>query len=181
MSGFVVSLPLVLQPVLVVLPSLPVGVGARRADRALRHPDGIELRHDRAVPIKVIADQEVVAGAALQGVGSETANQDVVVGAAAQIVVQPTLLTRFRSATDSSSAVHGAQRTTTRRDPLGGGSMFRQATKVAAWAAALIVGALSPVQAQDQKGTLVFAVESLGAQHVTIWLVTDQQNFKYYK
>lgn len=42
--------------------------------------------------------------------------------------------------------------------------MFRQATKVAAWAAALIVGALSPAQAQDQKGTLVFAVESLGAQ-----------------
>jgi peptide/nickel transport system substrate-binding protein len=42
--------------------------------------------------------------------------------------------------------------------------MFRQATKVAAWAVAVTVGVLSPLQAQDQKGTLVFAVESLGAQ-----------------
>ena len=42
--------------------------------------------------------------------------------------------------------------------------MFRQVTKVAALAAVAIVGALSPLHAQDQKGTLVFAVESLGAQ-----------------
>lgn len=42
--------------------------------------------------------------------------------------------------------------------------MFRQATKGAAWAVAAIVSVLSPAHAQDQKGTLVFAVESLGAQ-----------------
>ena len=42
--------------------------------------------------------------------------------------------------------------------------MFRQATKGAAWAVAVIIAALSPAPAQDQKGTLVFAVESLGAQ-----------------
>jgi peptide/nickel transport system substrate-binding protein len=42
--------------------------------------------------------------------------------------------------------------------------MFRQVAKGAAWAVAVMVGALPPLKAQDQKGTLVFAVESLGAQ-----------------
>lgn len=42
--------------------------------------------------------------------------------------------------------------------------MFRQTTHVVALAVALFVAAMAPLRAQDQKGTLVFAVESLGAQ-----------------
>ena len=42
--------------------------------------------------------------------------------------------------------------------------MFRHVPKAAAVAVALMASALQPSSAQDQKGTLVFAVESLGAQ-----------------
>ena len=42
--------------------------------------------------------------------------------------------------------------------------MLRHIGRVAALAVALVVAALAPLCAQDQKGTLVFAVESLGAQ-----------------
>ena len=42
--------------------------------------------------------------------------------------------------------------------------MIRQLAGAMALAVASIVGAIAPAHAQDQKGTLVFAVESLGAQ-----------------
>src|SRR5881394_211859 len=42
--------------------------------------------------------------------------------------------------------------------------MFRQSARVAALAMALAVAAMAPLCAQDQKGTLVFAVETLSAQ-----------------
>src|SRR5437868_58892 len=42
--------------------------------------------------------------------------------------------------------------------------MVRLMPKVATLAVALVFAGLAPLQAQDQKGTLVFAVESLGAQ-----------------
>src|SRR5882757_4657277 len=42
--------------------------------------------------------------------------------------------------------------------------MLRHIGRVAALAVALVVAAMAPLCAQDQKGTLVFAVESLGAQ-----------------
>jgi peptide/nickel transport system substrate-binding protein len=42
--------------------------------------------------------------------------------------------------------------------------MLRHIGRVAALAVALVAAALAPLCAQDQKGTLVFAVESLGAQ-----------------
>ena len=42
--------------------------------------------------------------------------------------------------------------------------MIRQLAGAMALAVASFVGAIAPVHAQDQKGTLVFAVESLGAQ-----------------
>ena len=42
--------------------------------------------------------------------------------------------------------------------------MIRQLAGALALAIASVVGAFAPVHAQDQKGTLVFAVESLGAQ-----------------
>jgi len=42
--------------------------------------------------------------------------------------------------------------------------MFRQIARVATLAVVLVVAATVPPRAQDQKGTLVFAVESLGAQ-----------------
>src|SRR5260221_14662262 len=42
--------------------------------------------------------------------------------------------------------------------------MFRQIARAATLAVASLVVAAMPLHAQDQKGTLVFAVESLGAQ-----------------
>src|SRR3954467_2795085 len=42
--------------------------------------------------------------------------------------------------------------------------MVRLMPKVATLAAALVFAGFAPLQAQDQKGTLVFAVESLSAQ-----------------
>src|SRR5258707_11802951 len=42
--------------------------------------------------------------------------------------------------------------------------MFRQIARVATLAVVLVVAAVAPLRAQDQKGALVFAVESLGAQ-----------------
>ena len=42
--------------------------------------------------------------------------------------------------------------------------MLRHIGRVAALAVALVAAAMAPLCAQDQKGTLVFAVESLGAQ-----------------
>src|SRR5688572_33183157 len=42
--------------------------------------------------------------------------------------------------------------------------MMRLMPRVATLAVALALAAITPVGAQDQKGTLVFAVESLGAQ-----------------
>src|SRR3954453_6672271 len=42
--------------------------------------------------------------------------------------------------------------------------MVRLMPKVATLAFALVFAGLAPLQAQDQKGTLVFAVESLSAQ-----------------
>src|SRR5215204_1998427 len=42
--------------------------------------------------------------------------------------------------------------------------MMRQMPKVVTLAVALVAAAMAPLHAQDQKGTLVFAVESLGAQ-----------------
>ena len=42
--------------------------------------------------------------------------------------------------------------------------MMRQMPRVVTLAVALVVAAIAPLHAQDQKGTLVFAVESLGAQ-----------------
>ena len=42
--------------------------------------------------------------------------------------------------------------------------MFRQLARAVALVAASAVAAAAPLCAQDQKGTLVFAVESLGAQ-----------------
>src|SRR5258707_6947554 len=42
--------------------------------------------------------------------------------------------------------------------------MFRQIARVATLAVVLVVAATVPLRAQDQKATLVFAVESLGAQ-----------------
>jgi peptide/nickel transport system substrate-binding protein len=42
--------------------------------------------------------------------------------------------------------------------------MFRQIARAAALVVALALAAVAPLRAQDQKGTLVFAVESLGAQ-----------------
>ena len=41
---------------------------------------------------------------------------------------------------------------------------MRLMPKVVTLGLALVVAVLSPLQAQDQKGTLVFAVETLGAQ-----------------
>ena len=41
--------------------------------------------------------------------------------------------------------------------------MIRQLAGALALAVASVVGAIAPAHAQDQKGTLVFAVESLGA------------------
>src|ERR1700730_2010688 len=42
--------------------------------------------------------------------------------------------------------------------------MFRQLARAAALVVALSIAAMGSPRAQDQKGTLVFAVESLGAQ-----------------
>src|SRR5882672_4256839 len=42
--------------------------------------------------------------------------------------------------------------------------MLRQLTRAAILAVALVIAAMMPLRAQDQKGTLVFAVESLSAQ-----------------
>src|SRR5215212_7684603 len=42
--------------------------------------------------------------------------------------------------------------------------MLRQSARAAALVVALAIAAMAPLRAQDQKGTLVFAVESLGAQ-----------------
>ncbi len=42
--------------------------------------------------------------------------------------------------------------------------MLRHFVRTATLAVALAVAATAPLRAQDQKGTLVFAVESLGAQ-----------------
>ena len=42
--------------------------------------------------------------------------------------------------------------------------MIRQVARAMALAVASLVVAAAPTHAQDQKGTLVFAVESLGAQ-----------------
>lgn len=42
--------------------------------------------------------------------------------------------------------------------------MLRQSARAAALGVALVIAAIAPLRAQDQKGTLVFAVESLGAQ-----------------
>ena len=42
--------------------------------------------------------------------------------------------------------------------------MIRQLPRAVTLAVALVVAAIAPLSAQDQKGTLVFAVESLGAQ-----------------
>ena len=42
--------------------------------------------------------------------------------------------------------------------------MMRQMPRVVTLAFVLVVAAIAPLRAQDQKGTLVFAVESLGAQ-----------------
>ncbi len=42
--------------------------------------------------------------------------------------------------------------------------MMRQMPRMMTLAFALVVAAIAPLRAQDQKGTLVFAVESLSAQ-----------------
>src|SRR5215468_4823257 len=42
--------------------------------------------------------------------------------------------------------------------------MFRQIARVATLSAALVVAGTVPLLAQEQKGTIIFAVESLGAQ-----------------
>ena len=42
--------------------------------------------------------------------------------------------------------------------------MLQQIGRATALAVALVAAAIAPLRAQDQKGTLVFAVESLGAQ-----------------
>ena len=49
--------------------------------------------------------------------------------------------------------------------------MFRRIAGIATLAVALAVAATAPLHAQDQKGTLVFAVESLGAQTLVFFVL----------